>query len=165
MAPNRPLTPTYALRFEQDRSGSGLPIFRGTIIEITPDRDLGWQNAEAREYNDLELSCHGMEKSWENDARDTGFFEVTYKPYHVELADAEAMVSTLRKIERGMEKLRERFGRPETFGAYCEQVCLTLKIGCMATYSREAGLKIMPVGMGAALIDRTIDTWKAGRAA
>ena len=39
-----------------------------------------------------------------------------------------------------MEKLRERFGRgPQMFGAYCEAVCLTLKIGVIATYAARGG--------------------------
>lgn len=48
--------------------------------------------------------------------------------YAVTLTRAEAMVKTLRKIERGLAKLDAKWGTPQTFGTYVIRVGIVLKV-------------------------------------
>jgi hypothetical protein len=60
--------------------------------------------------------------------------------YAVELARAEAMVKTLRKIERGLERLRAEFGYPESFAAYVARVAKVLGVKQFGWRSPDGGM-------------------------
>lgn len=68
-------------------------------------------------------------------------FDLGYdQPHRVELRELETMVKGLRAITRKMDKLAERFGRPEDLGTFCAHVADA--IGCtdprpFGQYNRE----------------------------
>jgi hypothetical protein len=56
-------------------------------------------------------------------------WRVSYaEPYRVELPEAEAMVTVLRRIDRGMRRLAERYGSPADLAAFMSHLADVL--GC-----------------------------------
>lgn len=60
------------------------------------------------------------------------------QPYAFDLRRAQTMVGVLRKIERGLERMRAQLGHPESFTAYLARVARTLGATrfCWATEHR-----------------------------
>lgn len=76
------------------------------------------------EYADLEITAQA-------DEHNILFYgaSVEYRrPFTVGLERAEQMVRTLRKVDRGIRRRREQFGREESFAGYLTWVGAILKI-------------------------------------
>lgn len=58
------------------------------------------------------------------------------QPHAVDLARAEVMVKVLRKVERGLARLQDELGYPETFAAYVARVGKVLGVKSYGMYSR-----------------------------
>ena len=65
---------------------------------------------------DLQLSCQYHVE--DGGVSELYGYRLEYKPYNVELEDAEKMVKTLRKINKKMEGYRQEWGNPQNFGDY-----------------------------------------------
>jgi hypothetical protein len=77
-------------------------------------------------YSNLQVSSQGNLREPEQPAYG---WEVEYRGrYSIELRDAEAMVKVLRKVDRGLERLKSELGYPETIGAYIARVAKVLGI-------------------------------------
>jgi hypothetical protein len=89
----------------------------------------GYQDKPFEYFDDLEIHCQiggtleeGEELSpysWGADYRDC---------YSIGLPAAEKMVKTLKRLEKGLAKLNEKLGRPETYADFVIRVANVLKV-------------------------------------
>ena len=92
-----------------------------------------WDTKPTQYYDYLVFSC---QISASND--DSYAWEASYKnTHHVDLAQAEKMVKTLRSINRKYEKLTSTLGEPESFGSYIVYIANSLKIKTVTFYREE----------------------------
>jgi hypothetical protein len=72
------------------------------------------------------------------DQRPYGWRTEYRQPYDVDLRRAQTMVTVLRKIDRGLERMRGQLGHPESFTAYLARVARALGATrfCWATERR-----------------------------
>jgi hypothetical protein len=59
------------------------------------------------------------------------------QPYAVDLPRAQAMARTLAKLQRGMGRLDERLGHPESFGAYLLRVAEVLRVRDFCSWNKR----------------------------
>ena len=69
---------------------------------------------------DLRVRCFYTVK--DRQVKDVFGWKVEYHPHAVDLARAEKMIKTLRKIERKLEAISAQWGRPESFGEFVQRV-------------------------------------------
>lgn len=75
---------------------------------------------------------------------------------YVKLDQAERMVKVLRKVERGLAKLTERYGYPEFFTAYLLRVADVLGITQFAIRQPSGDLTILSVTSAAYWLDEQV---------
>lgn len=75
----------------------------------------------------LQVRCQGDNGDTAAHRRLYGF-EVEYRPFSVDLLRAEAMVKTLRHVERVLQRCADRFGRVDSFADYAVRVAMALGI-------------------------------------
>lgn len=150
-------TNDLALLWHEETSQSGTYKIIGHVVQIDHTNSMGYQRHPDPAYEDLRVQGCGYERH--DGSRRLSSWEVEYQPYSVKLFQAEAMVKMLRQIERKLTSYDEAYGRVESYGVYVQRVCQALKIPRMATYSRDQGLQMHALAVGASRINRLIDTW------
>src|SRR5262245_33290778 len=161
---------------------------RVVTVGPTPDYpDLGaravrfTQTAGAFHVDDLRACAWGYERDpYSDEPQGTKVRQVVFDnplPYHdqyrVNCQDAEKMWRTLSTILRRLDKLREKYGYPETFGAYvarladvlgCDQVVLDHGDNRGRSFS-DSEFRFHSVGDGAGQVDYLCRQWTRAAAA
>ena len=113
--------------------------------------------AHIRGLADLELSCQG-----DSDRHATGVYawRAEYRGvYSIDLGRAELMAATLKKLEKGLNKLAEEWGQPSTYGQFVLRVCKVLGCTRMAFDSHYDGVFYLDLPSGASKIDGWVYEW------
>ena len=118
-------------------------------------------------YDDLAISAYQSDKDLYADEI-SGWWRVMYRsPYSVELKEAEKMLSTLKKITKGMEKLYKNFGNAKSFGEYCARVALVIGAKSIIYCTENSGWsygdskhRFMTIADGVSFIDGKLKEWK-----
>lgn len=122
----------YAFRIEPTDLHGSTRIYAYAVRLTDPDNDYGY-DATDRPLKDL------RPQAWLDDKSGMIFgMSTEYRDVHsVDLRTAEAMVKTLRKLERGMEKLSESEGyvKADDFATYLLRAARVL--GIKAFYVRN----------------------------
>lgn len=97
-----------------------VPLFLTPDGPRNPDADYPNTDPAAAALADLqcEASLDASAVRDYDDARLFGGSPEYRSPYRVDLARAEIMTATLRRIERHTDKVAAKYGPPDTFGAY-----------------------------------------------
>jgi hypothetical protein len=112
----------------------------------------------------LRFRCQG-----ENDRRERGVygFDAKYmSQYSTDLREAERMVQTLRKIEKGMQKFTDTRGYVKTFGDYVGRLAELMKaetiieIKKSGTFYSDGDYRFRTVGDGVNWIDGLVRDWQ-----
>src|SRR5262245_11096572 len=91
------------------------------------------RNTGSDKVNGLYLDCFRVtsQGNHSDDHRHLYGWECRYQePYAVDLRQAEGMYKTLTTIEKRLEKLAEKYGRPTTFGQYLARVADAIGADC-----------------------------------
>lgn len=125
----------FWLHADDDRErGRAIPgfttylVLRAELVHLTPEGEVrnildsddhGLASFQVRGQTTLDGIDHGTTYGW-------GY--AYESPYSVDLRRARAMVATLHRLERRLERLTERLGYPESFGAYVLRVAEVLGV-------------------------------------
>jgi hypothetical protein len=84
----------------------------------------GWSSEQWGEYRDLEIYSQGVDT---DTPRRLYGWEVQFeRRSFIRLHEAEEMTRTLRRIERSLEKQKQSYGYPHTFGQFCGRVAIAI---------------------------------------
>jgi hypothetical protein len=90
-----------------------------------------------------------------------GFEPVFEHTYQVDMRDAQRMLKTLATIDRKMEKLAGKFGRPSSFGTYLSHLAHVLGVKRFVFDSpRDTSAdQILDIKSGAYKVDHFVNEW------
>lgn len=125
---------------ETNRHGNDKPTLRFTVqpVRVTADGTI-------RNFTDTlggeplaDLAITPQLDHVAADPHPYGWRTEYRQPYAVDLRRAQTMVTVLRKIDRGLERMRGQLGHPESFTAYLARVARALGVTrfCWATERR-----------------------------
>jgi hypothetical protein len=106
---------------------------------VSPDRITNPRNSD---YNGLwlqELTIHAYATVKAGERSIYGHSIGYERPFRVELREAEKMAATLRKIDKAMERLRERDGYPQDLVAFVRHAAQALKVECIVIPRTDHG--------------------------
>jgi hypothetical protein len=125
MTEDEPRTPALLLSSKTNHWSGMSPLLRIElrVVYVTATgsiRNGSTSSFDTDPYADLVI---GAQYDGATTERQPYGWEVEYRDvYSANLRRVEAMVKTLRKVERGLEKLRAEWGYPDSFAAYVVRV-------------------------------------------
>lgn len=119
----------FVISFEDDQDyglGRSLRVTANAVHEFADGRIRNPDSSSfsADPFADFRVTAH-MGKD------NTGFVwgEPEVKPYTVRVRDAERILKTLRKVDKGLAKLREEFGSTDDFATHLGRIAKIAKAG------------------------------------
>jgi hypothetical protein len=116
--------------------------------------------------DDLRLSVSGWSDSLDSAFKYWG--EPAFQSYSVNERKAEAILETLRKIRRGVDRIDAEYGSAASFGRYVQRVAKVLgitRVGFFpprgeSTWASGERIRFITTADAAGSIDRKLDEWK-----
>lgn len=99
----------------------------------------------------------------DTDKRLYGFDVVYRNMYEVDTREAGRIAHTLQTIQKRMDRLSDKFGRPTTFGQFMGRVANAIGAKFIVFESQRSnpGLQFLEVSLGIDKIDRIVADWVA----
>lgn len=132
---------TPVLLLSTDRSNlGGTPLLRVRFrpAYLTPANEL--RNYVSSSYDGDPLADLAIDAQADFASENAYGWDVRYRDvYDADLARVEQMVKTLRRIDRGLTRLREQFGYEESFAGYATRVANVLRISRFGWHASGTG--------------------------
>ena len=134
------------------------------VIKIEPGDKIRNLSSSYNEepLADLAVKAYVMQ-AYENVTPDVAFYETG----KIEKRDAERMVKTLTKLDKGLAKLNEKFGYTADFGAQVGRIANVLGVETIIEYTSQNGssyddsrYRFHEIGQGVSCLNRLIAIWR-----
>ncbi|WP_067481775.1 hypothetical protein [Actinomadura hibisca] len=131
--------PELVMQVATQNPHGGTTQLVGTVVYRDPEdrvrllSPLFGFNEPYADYADLHISSYIVEPLEGSAYGDT----ISFRPYQVELGRAEPMVKTLRRINRGLERLDQQLGRSPDFATSLIRVAHVIGCATFAEYFEE----------------------------